>query len=384
MERLHQLAGGLALRAVDISDPLASALRRELGPPAGADNGLHGSLRLRGSPSGEKSPAPDELTGDAGDGRVVGRSGQCLTVTDSSGWYAVEVEPAGGHSVIAGPGVRTWSFVRDLIRPLVQRSGLDRGVAVAHASTVAVDGAGILIAGWSESGKTETALAMAERGATFVGDKWTILIPPETRGRAAPASLAAYPSSVGIRGWVLPSLPRLSATLGAKRKARLTVGRAAAAVGRGASGIGSLHQAADAILSPVGQLGSIAATLRLPAAAIRATYSQPSTSGAVPLAVAIVLTTVAPGTQPTIGELDPAVAAGRLARSGAYERRAFHLIGERAGMLFPDRAPLPGFGAIGDETTVIADRLAGIRTFELRAPFPSDPGIGANLIYSVI
>jgi serine kinase of HPr protein (carbohydrate metabolism regulator) len=57
--------------------------------------------------------------------------------------------------------------------------GLMRRDAVAvHSAAVEMDGQAVLIAGWSESGKTETALALMEAGARFVSDKRTVLRVP--------------------------------------------------------------------------------------------------------------------------------------------------------------------------------------------------------------
>jgi hypothetical protein len=240
-----------------------------------------------------------------------------------------------------------------------------------------------MVAGWSESGKTEVALALAERGAVFVGDKWTI-VEPTADGADGTPRMGPYPSSVGIRDWVLPFLPRLSVHLGTSRKVRLVAGRGASAIGRTVSSIGARNRTTDAILAPLGQLGSIAATLRLPAAAVRQAYGQPADMGDTPLNVAVLLTTVDSGTKPSIAPLDPAVAGIRLARSAAYERRALHLLGERARFHFVDGAPVPGFAEAADEASVFEHLLGTTPTYEVKTPFPADPGPAADLILSVL
>ena len=239
-----------------------------------------------------------------------------------------------------------------------------------------------MVAGWSESGKTEVALALAERGADFVGDKWTIVAPTTDGGARRPRG--ALPSSVGMRDWVLPFLPRLSAHLGASRKARLAAGRGALSdrphdqrPWRSPPGDGRDP-------GPIGQLGSLAATLRLPAVAVRQAYGQPAEMGEAPLNVAVLLTTVDAGTKPSIAPLDPAVAGIRLARSAAYERRALHLLGERARFHFADGAPVPGFAEAADEASVLERLLGTTPTYEVKTPFPADPGPAADLILSVL
>jgi serine kinase of HPr protein (carbohydrate metabolism regulator) len=44
-----------------------------------------------------------------------------------------------------------------------------------HASTVAIDGQAVLIAGVSGSGKSDLALRLIDRGATLVSDDYTLL-----------------------------------------------------------------------------------------------------------------------------------------------------------------------------------------------------------------
>ena len=383
MERLHALTGGLALRAVDTFDPLATALRRELGPASTVETATPDAVRLISRVSDATDPpAADAWSGDAGDAQRVGRIGDRLVSNGPGGWFSVDREE-GCTTIRVGPDVRTWTLVRDVVRPLVQVSGHARGVAVAHASAIARGGQGVMVAGWSESGKTEVALALAERGAVFVGDKWTIVV-PTAAGASGTPTMGPYPSSVGIRDWVLPFLPRFSAHLGASRKARLAAGTGASAIGRTVSSIGARHRATDAILAPIGQLGSLAATLRLPSSAVRQAYGQPAEVGELPLNVAVLLTTVDAGTKPSIAPVDPAVASSRLARSGAYERRALHLLGERARYHFADGAPVPGFAEAAVEASVLERLLETVPTFEVRTPFPADPGPAADLILSVL
>src|SRR5919201_20485 len=101
----------------------------------------------------------------------------------------------------------------------------DAAAVAVHSAAVAIDGRGVLVAGWSESGKTETALALVERGASFVSDKWTVV--------GDDGTAAAFPITVGVRGWTLAHLPRLRAALGGAPRARLRAAGAARALLRG-------------------------------------------------------------------------------------------------------------------------------------------------------
>jgi hypothetical protein len=389
MEGIHRLSGGLALHAVDSSAALAQALRRELGDPVPTEPGSSAPLEV--SAAAEARPTFEESSGDAGDGRVVGRRGDRVVVSAASGWFSVGPGQH-GLTIEAAPRTRAWSLVRGVVRPLLQRSRLPDGVVVVHASAVRVGDLGVLVGGWSESGKTEVSLALAERDARFVGDKWTIVFPepdaelmPASRGPDRGGStIAAYPMSVGIREWVVPFLPRLAGTIGAGSRARLAAGRVAATMGRSVARAGNAHPATELILSPFGKAGELTATLRMPATAVRQVYRQDDPIDSTALNVAIMLTTVPRGTAPSIAELSPAVAADRLARSAAFERRDLHLLGERARLHFPGTAPIPGFEGVADEVSAIAKRLEGVATFEVRTPFPADPGPAADLILSVL
>src|SRR5213078_1415247 len=88
-------------------------------------------------------------------------------------------------SAVWGPGVRAALHLK---LPA-------RGAVAVHSAAVELDGGGIAVAGWSESGKTETALALMEMGARFLSDKWTVL--------ADDLTASVFPIGVGIRGWVL-------------------------------------------------------------------------------------------------------------------------------------------------------------------------------------
>lgn len=57
-----------------------------------------------------------------------------------------------------------------------------------HASCIAVNGQGVLIAGRSGSGKSDLALRMIDRGATLVSDDYTILKRVEGKLLASPPS----------------------------------------------------------------------------------------------------------------------------------------------------------------------------------------------------
>ena len=257
------------------------------------------------------------------------------------------------------PGFPISQVFGRLVRPALHLSLHARQCAAVHSASVELDGGAVLVAGWSESGKTETALALMEQGAAFLSDKWTIL--------GADGEASAFPIGVGVRRWVLPHLPRLAASLPARARGRLAVAGLAAAASkpvrdrRGRAG--ALAGRAVGLADRVGRSPS----------EVRAAYGQRDDPGRrVPLAATAILTTVR-GSEATCEPADPAWAAAKLARSAAYERRELFQVAQRRGYAFPlEPGDLPHV-VVEREAALLERALARGRVLELRAPFPVDP-----------
>src|SRR3954447_2027763 len=77
-----------------------------------------------------------------------------------------------------------------------------------HASTVAIDGRGVMLEGPSGSGKSDLALRLIDRGASLVSDDYTIVAARGGRLRAtAPERIAG---KLEIRGVAIVELPALT------------------------------------------------------------------------------------------------------------------------------------------------------------------------------
>jgi hypothetical protein len=362
----YDLSGRLSVALEDADERVASLVRRELDPfqPA-ARPPASGDVVLR---SPVRRPATfRELQNPARDGLVTASDGARLWVLEGGVACAIpDPSEAGEAAFEYEPGFASARMFRSLVRPALQLALPRRGAAAAHAATVELEGRAVLVAGWSESGKTETALALVERGASFLSDKWTIV------GEDGEAS--AFPVQVGIRRWVLPHLPRLAGALpGAARRRFAAAGLTAAlsapvrrrADRPGASGLAgsaaerALRLADRAALSP---------------AQLRSAYGQEDDPARrVPVGAVVLLTTIPEGA-PSAEPADPGWAAVRLARAAAYERRHFLALLERR-----DYALSLGDGGQRAQTGIAQERqllqrvLETVPVLEVRAPFPTDP-----------
>jgi hypothetical protein len=250
-----------------------------------------------------------------------------------------------------------------VVRPALQLALPAHDAVAVHAAAVELDGRAVLVAGWSESGKTETALALMESGARFLSDKWTVL--------GADGEASAFPIDVGIRRWVLPYLATLEPALPAAARARLAVAGVAAAASRPLRARRS--RAAALADRAVGAADRAALT----PSRLRAAYGQhDDPARRVPLAATAVLVTT-PGPPIACEPADPAWAATRLARSAAYERRELFGLFERRRYVLPSATTVSATDSVAAETALLEQALSRGRTFAVRAPFPVDPRVVA-------
>lgn len=255
-----------------------------------------------------------------------------------------------------------------IVRPALQVSLAARGTAVLHASSVVMDGKAILVAGWSESGKTETALALVEDGARFLSDKWTMLL---SDGRAG-----AFPIGVGVRRWVLPYLPRLRSSLPIGARLQL-----------GIAGMAALVTTPVRARPPAGRLGVAGAIARravelgdragLTPSEIRAAYDDRQPVVSSPIGLVAVLRNVT-GSPVGIDEGDPARLASRLAVSAATEREPYMALLRRKA--YSEGEGLDLGELIRRDADLIESALRRVRVIEVTAPFPTDPRVVAREI----
>ena len=366
---LHfQLAGRLTLAVEDLDAAQLRVARVELDPfeatsPVGAADVVLTARRVEASRNAEvQGPANDATTTaleHEGEFMVLAGGRTCtVPAPPRPGAGAMRIGVERGFPLRAA-----WAPV---IRPAMQLALHGTGACAAHAAAVEDAGRAILVAGWSESGKTEVALALVEAGATFVSDKWTVV------GDDGEAS--AFPVSVGVRGWVLPALPRLRAAL--PRRARVQLA-AAGATGR--------IVAPFAARGPRTRLGGLAATAVARAVALgdraglspsdlRAAYDQRDDPARRLAVGTVVLLVTSRDDRVTVEEADPSWAARRLARTAAYERRAFAELQARAAYAGAEGRTEAWFEAVRREEELLGRALARAeRVLRVTCPFPGDP-----------
>lgn len=372
-EHHFALAGGVALGVRGVDAASTARIAALMDPyPARSGPGDAGIV-LEQAPAGD-APVPLDIQGPARDDLMTASDGRSLHVLQGRRWCTLPDETG---LIRFGEGFPLARLVGSLARPALQLALAAAGAPCVHSACVDLDGGAVVVAGWSETGKTETALAFLEDGARFVSDKWTVLLPDGTVG--------TFPIGVGIRRWVLPHLPTLRSALPSMARAQLrTAGGVAALTGpirrRGLPGrigglaVGSMDRAialADrAALSP-SQVGEA--------------YGHPvDTARRIPLRATVILTTVPGGTEPTARIVDPGWAARRLARSAAYERRGFGELLARARYAFPDRPAADDPLGEAREERLLAAAFSAAPVIEARAPFPADPRRVAAVIGALL
>lgn len=306
-----------------------------------------------------------DVHGPAGDGRRTGADGQsCYLLHGTSRFELPRVYPQDGQvSLSYDVSFPLWEALSDVVRPLLQLGTLEHGAITVHGATVEVGGGGRLVCGWSESGKTETALALAEEGGRFISDKWTIL---DQSGR-----LHAFPVSVGVRDWVLEYLPRLRAHLRTSQRARLRVARTARRplplLSRRPTRVGT------ALESQLDRAFTLASRLSLRQTEVGAIYGSPEDPRRTPPLKTLAMLTTVSTHEVTVRPAEAGWAAERLARSGAYERRTLYELDAR--VRYADAHPGPSrLAAVRDrETQMLRNLLDGVQVLEVMAPFPTDP-----------
>jgi hypothetical protein len=319
------------------------------------------------------APRFQDIENRAGDGLVTAYDGERAYILHGRHACVVPDPLRDAPAAFAyTPGFPMHELVRSYVRTAVSLTALRTDAVVVHASAVSIHGRAVLIGGWSESGKTEIALALAEAGAEFISDKWTIV--------RSDGSVCPFPASVGVRRWVLPYLPKLRARLPRTATAQLAGAAALSLVSR------PLRRSfRNAVLREAGsrstQLVALAERAALSVEQVRAAYGNVGdVTTPLPLGLVVLLSTVAHGTRPAATSVETGIVARRLAQAAAFERRTYFSVTERVryGGASPDRTDGPTVAGI--EESLLRARLTASGVLEVRTPFPGDPRRAAESI----
>jgi hypothetical protein len=368
MQVSYRIGGQVALSVDDPDDAERTFLASQMDPYAPVPDGAEvPHVRVAREPDG---PALADIHYSAGDGVVTAADGERFYVLDDRDRrFGVPAPDAVPAVFTREPGFPLWRVYGAAIRPALHVAMLESDAVALHSASAVVDGAGVVVAGWSESGKTETALAMAEGGGRFLSDKWTILAPDGT--------VRIFPMRVGVRRWVLRYLPRIRDALPRAARGQMV---AAGAVNGITKPLRRLAEGGRVSARGVGmaeRVVALADRASLTLSDIATAYGHPADPDlAAPLRVLALLTNVPDGpvsAQPA----DPAWAARRLARTAAFERRELFSIHERARYVFADWADAAEASREREERLLVK-ALADVTVIEVRAPFPTDPRLTAE------
>jgi hypothetical protein len=311
-------------------------------------------------------PGRAELQNPAGDGLSTAFDGATTFVRAGGKWCAVPSPTVDGPLEFAAePGFALPSVFGRFVRPALQIAALRYGAVAVHGSSVVLDGRGVIVAGWSEAGKTETALALLEEGASFLSDKWTLVFHD--------GALACFPISIGVRRWILAYTPTLRRALPPQARAQF----AAAAVGSSLIRLAAPMRRRGGVLAAAHasfeEMASLADRAALSPSRLSEAYGQPPPTQRAPIGGLVLLTTTPDG-RPQARVRDAAWAARRLVRSATYERRGYLGLAERLRFLEPGPGMPQVSSAIEEqEERLLSSVLDSVTVIEVETPFPFDP-----------
>jgi hypothetical protein len=375
---LHvDLSGRATLALADPDARTRSVVERQVRPFALVDGAPAGTPTLVIDRADGRAGPLAELLGPATDDTTTGTDGERLWLVRGDRRCAIPDATVDRPARLTlGAGFDLGGIWRSAVRPALQVAMASTGRAVAvHGASVTLDGRAVLVAGWSETGKTEIALGLMERGAGFLSDKWTLLGPD---GEAS-----AFPITIGIRRWVLDYLPTLARSQTTASRAQFVAARAASAVMRPVGRVGALTRPTAIVTGLMGRAVGLADRSAYDIADLRAAYGQTDDPARrAPTACLVMLVTVAQD-RVNVADADPAWAVARLARTAAYERRSYLGLLDRGAYLGATAGSATD-RAIEADQAVLRGVLPSLRILRVETPYPTDPTRVADAILGAL
>lgn len=97
-----------------------------------------------------------------------------------------------------------------LLIAMVNLALLSKNHLPLHASAFEFNGVCSAVMGWAKGGKTETMLAFAKHGGSYVADEWTVFSPT--------GEVFGIPEPIRLWDWHLAQIPRLRLQVKGKKK----------------------------------------------------------------------------------------------------------------------------------------------------------------------
>ncbi len=378
-DRSCDLAGRLLLRTLGLSEAQERIVADELDPfallPVTLD-GAAADVELVHLPAVDLDDLV-ELHGPSHDGTTTARDARGRLLLGACGQWAsvprLHDRPVRIGLTAGAPARDVW---RSVVRPALQHALHAREAVAAHAAAVEDEaGRAVLLSGWSESGKTEVALALMERGAHFLTDKWTVV--------DVDGGVSAFPVGVGVRGWVLDALPQLRAALPRRARAQLAAARAVGAAARPLRSTGPRGRLSGVALSALSRGVELGDRAGLAPTALRGVYGETADpSRRSELGTVVVLVT-SPSERVVVQDVDVNWTARRLARTAAYERRRFFELQERGAYAELDGRAGSAEASRAREEDLLQRALGRAeRLVRVACPFPGDPRRVADALLS--
>lgn len=68
-----------------------------------------------------------------------------------------------------------WALFVDFLETLLHTFALQRGKAFFHSGAIGIDGKGVVLCSWANTGKTDAVIEFLKRKYAYIGDDWSIL-----------------------------------------------------------------------------------------------------------------------------------------------------------------------------------------------------------------
>jgi hypothetical protein len=367
-----EIGGDLTTELVDDEKATRALVARELEPFAGAYPGSQPDFVLQVARD-ERRPALVDIHGLAADGVMSASDGRHVYALINDRLATIPDPWRDSLPTISYErGFPVRRLISTLVRPTLQVLLGQRNVASVHAASVDVDGSAVLVAGWSESGKTETALALMEDGGGFLSDKWTLL--------AADGLSSTFPISVGVRRWVLDYLPTLRSALSRGSTAQFRASAAARAVLSPVLRARTHGRVLGPLQDAARQAVALGDRVAFTPNELRAAYGQrDDATRRIPTRMLVLLTTVPDDRPPVVRDVSREWTIERLVRAAAFERRPYFAWLDRVAYSAPERAADVS-SWLELERAILRRGLESAEVLHIEAPFPVDPRRVATLI----